>query len=171
MTPKGKPTTSTERMRLKRLREKGEAPALPQCKACGKTMKPSVSKQSKAAMDGLCWACWKLTPAGKKERQRQNLAQDVWRVAYFGCKPDDEPPVYCTTMRKALAASYVDRTLTRNGPVWVVWSDSTVTVHHGLSAATALKIQPDDGDVVGMEEDADWFRERVPEDKRTWFNS
>ena len=167
MTPKGRPTTSAERMRAARLRAKGEAPALPTCKACGKQMKPSASKESKAAQQGLCWACWKITPDGRKERQRQNLASDLWRVGYFGCQPGEEPS-FQTTMRNALKASFTDRTLARNGPVWIVWSDGTVTVHYGLSAGTALGITPDDGDTVI--DDAEWFRNQVPDSKRTWFD-
>ena len=168
MTPKGRPTISTERMRAARMRAKGEAPALPHCRACGKKMKPSASKESKAAKLGLCWACWKVTPEGRKERQRQNLAQDLWRVAYFGCQPGDEPH-FETTMRKALKASFVDRTLTRNSPIWIVWSDGSVTIHYGLSAGTALGVTPDDGDQVI--DDAAWFRAQVPQAKRTWFEA
>ena len=154
-------------MRAKRSRAKGDAPALPTCKSCGKQMKPSASTEAKAAQLGLCWACWKITPEGRKVRQRQNLIQDVWRVGYFGCEPGREP-VFQTTMRKALQASFIDRTLKRNGPVWIVWSDGTVTVHYGLSAGTALGVTPDDGDL--LVDDPQFFRDQVPASKRTWFD-
>lgn len=165
MPPRGKPTTSTDRMRAARLRAKGEAPALKKCSVCGKILKPGAGS-GKAYAAGLCWAHWKVTPEGRKERQRQNLTQDVWRVGYFGCQPGEEPE-FQSTMRKALKASFVDRTLTRNNPIWVVWSDGSVTIHHGLSAGTALGVTPDDGDHVI--DDAEWFRDHTPDSKRTWF--
>ena len=167
MTPKGKPTTSTERMRLKRLRERGAAPALKTCSVCGKVLKES-SGSGKAYAAGMCWQHWKVSEEGRTERQRQNLKQDIWRVAYFGAQPGEEP-TFCATMRKALKASYVDRTLTRNGPIWAVWSDGSVTIHYGLSATTALKLKPEDGDLVIDE--AHWFRDQVPDSKRTWFDT
>ena len=166
MVPKGKPTTSAERMRLKRLRELGELPQLPTCQACGKRMKPNASQQSRAAQMGLCWACWKETPEGKLTRRRQGLKREVFPVAYFGNQPDEEPHLE-KSMRKALTASVTKRG-EPNEPIFICWSTGLITCHHGLTASTAYGVEPDDGEEL-QDGDPAFFHDQVPDQLKTWF--
>ncbi|ACY75822.1 predicted protein [Cyanophage PSS2] len=167
MSPRGKPTTSTERMRLKKLRDQGKAPPLKNCKACGKVLKPT-SGSSKASREGLCWDCWKTSPTGKIERRRQNLVKDTWGVAYFSCKPGEEFKKFARA-KQAISNAYVDRTMTRNGPVVAVWNDGTVTIHWNMAQSRASQITKENGDELIGEPSPEWFRAQVDESKSAWF--
>ena len=169
--PKGRPTTSTERMQLKKLRDQGLAPPIKKCRSCGKETKPA-SGSSKAAKLGLCWDCWRSTPEGKKERRRQNLVRKVWIVAYFSAR-EGEGYQQFSRARQAIGHAYVDRTLVNNSPVVCVWSNGDVTAHFGLTSQSRSE---DFTTASGQfflegpdEPDADWFKAQVPEPKRTWF--
>lgn len=167
MAPKGSPTTSAERMRLKRLRDKGVIPPALNCKECGRAMKYGASEESKAYSLGLCWACWKKTDEGKLERRRQNLSRDTWGVCWFGGKPGEDV-VKVASLRAAISASYVSRR-GPNGTIFIVWSDGRVTEHTGLTIRLSKGLRPEDG--VPVTDDPDWFREQVDERLKTWFAS
>ena len=166
MTPRGKaPLSSTERMRLKRMRDRGELPPLKTCSECGKVLKFGASTENKAYDAGLCWEHWKISDAGRHERARQNLKKKSWGVAYFGGKPGEDIERF-KTLRKAVEGSYVGRGQ-ENGPVYVVWQDGKVTEHHGLTTRSAVGLSPDKGELVT--DDPGWFRDKVEESQRKWF--
>lgn len=166
-------STSTERMRLKRMRELGELPPLPQCKACGKTMKLQKKGSNKASEQGLCHACWRKTPEYKVERARQNSKlrgrqhqKDVWPIAYWGGLPDAEPVRY-PSARKAHSASYAGKGKP-SGPVVICWSDGRVIAYWGRSAASLLGISPEDGDHVF--DDPHDFHQQLKGTEKVWFD-
>lgn len=152
-------------MRAKRQRELGEAPALKQCSVCGKTLKRNAGS-GKAYAAGLCWQHWKETTEGRLERRRQGLKRDIFPVAYFGSQPGEEPHLE-RSMRKALSAS-VTRRGEPNEPVFICWSTGLITCHHGLTAASAYGVQPDDGEEL-VDGDPDFFHDQVPDQLKTWF--
>lgn len=161
--PKGKPTTSTERMRLKKLRDLGQAPPIKTCSVCGKTLKEGAGS-NRAWKAGLCWQHWRQTEEGKITRRRAGLAQDRWAVYYFA--GEDLQPF--SNIKKALSASK-NKGGRENHPVYVVWSDGIVTSHCCLTARTAVGLTPDDGDQL-LDEYED-FLEMVPTSLRTWFDN
>lgn len=166
--PRGKPTTSTERMQIKKLRDDGKLPPLKKCKTCNKGLKPT-SGSSKAFQLDLCWACWRSSPEGKIERRRQNLVKDVWAVAYFSCKPGEDFQQF-TRAKAAISNAFVDRTMTRNGPVVAVWSDGSVTLHWNIAQSNSGDITKENGDeLIGEEPSPEWFRSQVDESKAAWF--
>ena len=167
-------STSTERMRLKRMRELGEVPPLPQCKACGKTMKLQKRGSNKASEAGMCHACWRKTPAYKVERARQNSKlrgrqhqKDVWPIAYWGGQPDEQQVRY-SSARKAHSASFVGKGKP-SGPVVICWSDGRVIAYWGRSAANLLGIGPEDGDHVF--DDPHDFHQQLTGTEKVWFDS
>lgn len=161
--PKGKPTTSTERMRLKKLRDQGKLPPIKTCSVCGKKLKKGAGA-NKAWEAGLCWFHWSQTEEGKIERRRPGLVGELWPVYYFG-GPELVP---CTSIRKALTAS-VNKGGRDNHPIFIVWSDGIVTSHCCLTARTAVGIKQDDGDQ--LIDDYESFLAMVPEHLRTWFDN
>lgn len=165
MAPKGRPTTSTERMRLKKLRDSGEAPPVKTCSVCGKKLKQGAGS-NRAWEAGLCWDHWKQTDEGRVTRRRQGLAkrEGVWGVAFFG--GEDLRPY--TNMRGALSAS-VQKGGRDNHPVFVVWNTGIVTCHSGLTARKSVGLQPEDGDQ--LIDEYEYFLDVVPEHLKTWFDN
>lgn len=161
--PKGKPTTSTERMRLKRERELGNAPPVKTCAACGKKLKQGAGS-NRAYDAGLCWEHWRQSPEGKIERRKSSLVSEKWGVCYFG----GEKLVPHTSLRAALSES-VRKGGRENLPIFVVWSDGTVTMHLGLTARKSAGLKPDDGDLL-IDEFED-FLDMVPDHLKTWFDN
>ena len=161
MSPVGKPTTSAERMRLKKLRDAGEAAPVKTCSVCGKKLKKGAGANRAYDMD-LCFEHWKKTPEGKAVRRAKQIKQEIWGVWFIG----GDPPEGFTSIRKALTASK-NLNGRDNHPVFVVWSDGHVTIHCGLTHRNAVGLKPTDGDEVI--EDLEFFREQVPEDRRIWF--
>lgn len=161
--PKGKPTTSTERMRRKRERELGIAPPIRTCRVCGKSLKEGAG-ENRAWQMHLCWEHWRQTPEGKIQRRRSSLVNDMWGVCYFG---GQELKPY-TNIRAALSAS-VRKGGRDNLPIYVVWRDGTVTMHTGLTARKASGLRPEDGDQL-LDEYQD-FLDMVPQHLRTWFDN
>ena len=162
-------TTSTERMRLKKLRDLGKLPALQTCNACGKTLKLSKNAQNKAAAQGLCHACWRQTPDYKEERARQNSqlvsrqpVRNIRPIAYFGAQPG-KPYKRYPSARKAHSACYVGKGKLA-GVVVVCWSDGRVIGYWGRTAAGLLGITPDDGDVV-IDEPCDFYKLMKPAER------
>lgn len=160
MAPKGKPTTSTERMRLARLRKQGVADPIKTCSVCGKALKRGAG-QNLAWNAGLCYTHWLETPEGKQNRRKSQIKNKIWGVAFFG----GEHPEHFTRIKAALKASFA--TGQENYPVFVVWSDGRVTMHPGLTSRKAVGLKPEDGDEMleGFEE----FIDQVPENLRNWF--
>lgn len=159
--PKGQPTSSTERMRLQRLRREGVADPVKTCSVCGKSLKKGAG-QNLAWNAGLCYQHWIQTPEGKQHRRKSQIKAELWGVAFFG----GEPPEFFTSIKKALKAS-TNKGGRDNHPVFVVWSDGRVTSHCCLTARSAVGLKPEDGDEMldGFEE----FRDQVPQEKRNWF--
>lgn len=166
MPPKGKPTSSTERMRAKRARELGLAPPLKTCSVCGKQLKEG-SGSGKAYAAGLCWEHWRESQAGKVERRRQNLRSDVWAAAYIVSCTDKTAAIYFPNARAAISAA---KNAGKDCIIAVCWSNGDVTVHPGLTSKNCAGLTPDDGDPV-LSEDIDWFHKNVPVKKRTWFEA
>ena len=165
--PEGRPTTSTQRMLRKRLREQGDLPPLPNCTSCGKQLK-IASGNGRAYQLGLCWDCFRVSPEGKAQKRKSALKGDVWAVGYFSAKPD-EPLVKHDRLRAAIGYAYVGRNK-QNGPVFIVWSDAQVTEHYGLSATNSKGMTPDHPSKVDFPvSDPQWFLDQIPEKKRTWF--
>lgn len=162
--PRGKPTTSTERMRLKRLRDQGVVPPVKTCKECGKRLKLGASGESKAYRLDLCWACWKKSPEGKIERRRQNLKREIWPIGYFA-GPDDDHVLPHRTLRIAQSAASGGRHKPP-GPVYIAWSDGRVTLHAGLTARQVPGLGPGDGEEVLEPE---WFLAQIDDSLKTWF--
>ena len=161
LVPKGRPTTSTERMRAKKLRDAGKADPVKVCKVCGKKLKKGAGSNRAYDMD-LCYVHWKQTPEGKAVRRKKEIKQDLWGVYYFTGEPELEG---FTSIRKAITASVVPGGI--NHPVFAVWSDGRVTAHCCLTHRAARGLKPEDGDQLldGFE----IMRQKVPESLRTWF--
>ena len=167
--PKGSPTTSTERMRLKKLRDMGLAEQIPNCKSCGTPLKVR-SGSGKAYKAGLCYACWSQTEQYRIQKRETALAKDIWAVGYFSGKPG-EPLLKRTRLREAIGKAYVGRNKD-NGPVFIVWSDGRVTEHYGLSATNSKGMTPEHPSAVDFPPDnPEWFLDQIPPEKRTWFES
>lgn len=144
LMPKGAPTTSAERMRLKKLRDQGLAARFDgSCRECGAVLKPAAGGFKAFAL-GLCWRCYKASPEGKEERRQREAMrraeltgdqpdQGPKPVAYFGAKPGGEIRRY-GRLREAVGAAYVGRGK-RSGWVYVVWSDGDVTAHVDMTCA------------------------------------
>jgi hypothetical protein len=164
MTPKGKPTTSTERMRAKRARELGLAPPIPVCSVCGSKLKAGAGSD-KAYAAGMCWKHWKQSEEGKVDRRRLNLRSDNWAVGYVVRCAHGEGH-FVTSARAAVSCG---RTLGKDCLIAVVWRDGEVTIHPGLTSKNCTGLKPEDGDLIV--DDAEWFHDLVPETKRTWFDS
>ena len=152
-------------MRLKKARERGEAPPLKTCTQCGKKLKMGAGS-NRAWEAGLCWEHWRQTDEGKVTRRRQGLAkrEGVWGVAFFG--GEEVKPF--SNMRAALKAS-VNKGGRDNLPVFVVWSSGIVTCHNGLTARKAVGLQPEDGDQ--LLDEYEYFLDVVPDHLRTWFEN
>lgn len=161
--PKGRPTTSAERMRLKRLREQGLAAPVRTCKQCGTTLKPTAGS-SKASKLDMCWACWKVTPEGKLDRRRLNLKGSVWAIGYV-VRNDQGQHAYVANLRQALSHPICKGK--SNCILAAIWSNGEVSLHPGLTTKNCSGLRPEDGDSPLGE--TDWFLSFVPEDKRTWF--
>lgn len=157
-------------MRRKKLRDAGELPELKKCSVCGRTLKPG-SGSGKAYAAGLCWQHWRQTDEGKLVRRRTSLAQKWWAVAYFSKKPDEEEWTQFARIKHAITNAYVDRSLSRNGPIVVVWNCGKVTMHWEVAQARSHEVTPDAGDeLIGIPEPS-FFRDQVDEKKRSWFDS
>ena len=171
--PKGDPLTSTERMRLKKLRDLGKLPPLPRCKECQRVMKVT-SGHGESAKLGLCWSCWKETKTGQKRRRCQNLRLKIWPVMFFSYDyKTDKLPVSFTKAGDALSHAYAGPQLVKNGPLIIVCNNGEVSQHWQITRKTASTLLPEDGDSVlaCAEYGPDWFRDQVPENKRDWFFS
>lgn len=154
--PKGRPTTSTERMRLKKLRDQGKLPPIKTCSTCGKKLKEGAGS-NRAYEAGLCWEHWVQTDEGRITRRRSSLVTELWPLIYIGTK--DLIPF--TSIRKCLSAG-------KGEPIYVVWSDGRVTLHLGLTTRTVARLKPEDGDQ--LIDDFQDFLDMVPEDRRAWFD-
>lgn len=160
LLPKGRPTTSAERMRLKKLRDQGKADPLKKCTECGKTLKKGAGANRAWEM-GLCHEHWKKTPEGKAIRRAKQVGDKEWGVWYFG----GQPPEGFSSIRKAITASVVKGG--ENHPVFCVWNDGRVTCHFELTHRASRGLTPEDGDEVLDEYQA--FLDEVPKNLRTWF--
>lgn len=159
--PKGRPTTSTERMRLKKLRDAGKADPIKLCKVCGKRLKKGAGANRAYDMD-LCHFHWRQTPEGKAVRRQKQIKTELWGVWYFGGNPLEG----FTSVRKAIAASKNENGK-ENDPVFAVWSDGRVTCHVDLTHRAAVGMKPEDGDE--LIDDFEDLRAEVPENLRVWF--
>ena len=167
--PKGQPLTSTERMRLKKLRDQGLVEQLPNCKQCNAQLKVR-SGSGKAYSLGLCYACWRKTSDYRIQKRENALAKEFWAVGYFSGKPG-EPLEKRTRLREAIGKAYVGRNA-ENGPVFVVWNDGRITEHYGLTATNSKGMSPDHWSACDLPPDnPEWFLDQIPQDKRTWFES
>lgn len=141
VSPKGHPLTSAERMRLKRLRDKGLAPPVASCKSCGKTLKFGAGPGEAYSL-GLCFECFRQTPEGIEFKGRTRpRVRAVRGVGYWSGKPG-EPLVKHQRLRAAIGYAFVSRK-GGNGPVFVLWSTGQVTEHRGLTAFNSQGLQPD----------------------------
>ena len=166
--PKGSPTTSAERMRLKKLRDMGLAAKIPTCKSCGVQLKVG-SGSGKAYKEGICYECWSKTKGYRIHKREQALATSIWAVGYFSAKPG-EPLQKWVRLREAIGKAYVGRNK-ENGPVFIVWSDARVTEHYGLSATNSKNMTPDHPSAVDLPVDNPaWFLDQIEPNKRTWFD-
>ena len=156
--PRGRPTTSTERMRLKKLRDQGKADPVKTCSVCGKTLKKGASGASKAWHAGLCYEHWKQTDEAKQERRAKKLKQEFWGIGYFS----GEPLAFHPSIKKAMKAAGRDE-------VYVVWNDGRVTIHCDLTFRTSVGLTPESGDQMleGFEE----LQALVPDELKDWFES
>jgi len=171
MTPRGNPTTSTERMRIKALRDRGVLPPVPNCThpGCNRQLKFGAG-HNKAFAAGLCWEHWRESEEGRLARREQNLLTENWAVSYFSAQGDG-PIERHPDVRAAIGKAYFGKGKPRN-PVYVVWRDGTVTVYADLSVRAAKGLTPEQG-IELSPSDPLWadFRSQVPEKARTWFKS
>lgn len=157
------------------LRRKGILPPLPTCQTCGATLKVG-SGNGKAYQLGLCYKCYRKTPAyrepsiqQKRLARKATLVSDLWPVGYFSAKPGEEL-VKHDRLRTAIGYAYVGRGK-ENGPVFIVWNDGHVTEHYGLKAHDK-GITPDHPSATELPPDnPGWFLERIPKEKQSWFES
>ncbi|QNJ25900.1 hypothetical protein SynSYN20_01573 [Synechococcus sp. SYN20] len=147
-------------MRLKKLRDKGEAAPVKTCSVCGQRLKKGAGANRAYDM-GLCYTHWRQTPEGKAVRRAKQIKSEVWGIWYYG----GEPAEGFASLRKALTASV--QVGAENHPVFVVWSDGRVTVHFALTHRASRGLVPEEGDEIvdGFEE----FKEQVPQNLKTWF--
>lgn len=170
MTPRGAPTTSTERMQIKKLRDQGVLPPLPVCShpGCTRALRAGCGSD-KAFAAGMCWEHWKTSEQGRLERRRQNLVSKVWAVGYFSAAPGG-PLEKRENMRTAIGATFAGRGVERN-PVYVVWSTGAVTAHANLNVRNAKALSPEHPTATLVTEPGlvRILQDQVPEKLRAWF--
>lgn len=175
MAPRGNPTTSTERMRLKKLRDMGVIPPPLCCSVCGQPLKEGAGA-NRAYRAGLCWEHWDLSPEGRRYRRRYSLkdrGEGVWAVGYFSGKPG-EPLERRSGLREAIGAAYMGKGAPANGPLYVVWCDGRVSYHLGLTVRSAKGLSPEHPSTVFLRADdprATELRAQIPENLTTWFDT
>ena len=165
------PKTAAERMAATRARRRGELPAIKTCKICGSPLKPTSVGQ--AYEEGLCFAHWALTEAGKeylkaKRTQRRKAQSGPTPFRYFGCTPGEEawPEGPFNRIRLAVSSTYLGRNKAR-GVVFIVWSDDVVTRHEDVKQSDVGRITRESGaevdrsDLTLMAKTYDALTERV----------
>ena len=163
--------TAAERMAESRARAKGEAPALPKCRICGKPIKDSGTGRAMAA--GLCCMHWSTSPEGKAylaeaRRLKRNSQKGPTPFRYYGALPGEDafPEGPFNRMRLAVSSSYAGKGKPR-GKIWIVWSDDVVTEHTEVRQTDVGSITRDDGvevdrsDLAAMARNTPALTERV----------
>ena len=135
-----------------RARRRGELEPVRTCAVCGKILKPTSI--GRAFEQSLCFQHWAETEEGKNYLKQRRSQRRLAKIGpqpfrYFGCPHGEEgwPEGPFNRMRLAVSSTYAGKNKPR-GTLFIVWSDDTVTAHHGIRQSDVGTIERRAGDEV-----------------------